>query len=146
MTEVAVRPLALGDRADWAMLRYALWPDHSIEELRDELDGMLTGDFAGFGAFDGTALIGFAEASQRPYGDGCDTAPVAWLEGIFILPAYRRLGIGKRLVAAVEDWARARGLRELGSDAALDNLTSRLSHALWGFDETERSVRFRKTL
>ena len=56
-------------------------------------------------------------------------------------------GIGKLLLlAAVENWGRSRGLTGLGSDAALDNLTSRLSHALWGFDETERVVRFRKTL
>ena len=107
---------------------------------------MLEGDFAGFGAFEDGAPIGFAEVSQRAYGDGCDTAPVAWLEGIFVMPRYRQRGVGKLLVAAVEDWGRSRGLSELGSDAALDNLTSRLSHVLWGFDETERVVMFRKTL
>ena len=32
-------------------------------------------------------------------------------------------GIGRLLLAAVEDWARGRGLSELGSDAELDNLT-----------------------
>ena len=146
MTELAIRPLGVGDEDAWAALRQALWPEHPLEEMRDELAEMLGGDFAGFGAFDGMALVGFAEVSQRPYGDGCDTAPVAWLEGIFVLPALRRHGIGKRLVAAVEDWARGRGLSELGSDAELDNLTSRLSHALWGFEEAERVVRYRKSL
>ena len=146
MAEIVIRPFGHNDQAEWAALRHALWPHHSIEELRDELADMLNGDFAGFGAFDGGAPVGFAEVSQRPYGDGCDTAPVAWLEGIFVAQSHRRRGVGKWLVAAVEDWARGRGLSELGSDAELDNLTSRLSHALWGFDETERVVRFRKAL
>ena len=104
------------------------------------------GDVAGFGAFDGSGMIGFAEVSERGYGDGCDTAPVAWLEGIFVTHRYRRTGVGWRLVQAVEAWARANGFTELGSDAPLDNLHSRLSHALWGFEETERSVMFRKVL
>lgn len=146
MAEIVVRPFGLGDQAEWAALRHALWPHHSIEELSDELADMFKGDFAGFGAFDDAMPVGFAEVSQRPYGDGCDTAPVAWLEGIFVVQSHRRRGVGKLLLAAVEDWARARGLSELGSDAELDNLTSRLSHALWAFDETERVVRFKKAL
>jgi aminoglycoside 6'-N-acetyltransferase I len=146
VTEPVVRQLGVGDRDGWAALRHALWPHHSIEELRDELSDMLKGDFAGFGAFDGATPVGFVEVSQRLYGDGCDTAPVAWLEGILVLPAFRRQGIARRLVAAVEAWARARGLTELGSDAELDNVVSRLSHARWGFAETERVVRFRKGL
>jgi len=146
MAEIVVRALGAADRDAWAALRHALWPNHSVEELRDELADMLTGDFAGFGAFDGAAPVGFAEVSERPWGDGCETAPVAWLEGIYVAPAYRQAGIGARLVAAVEGWARGRGLSELGSDAELANLVSRLSHALWGFEETERVVRFRKAL
>jgi len=146
VAELVIRRLGLADRTAWAALRHALWPYHPLEELDGELDQMLEGDFAGFGAFEDGAPIGFAEVSQRAYGDGCDTAPVAWLEGIFVMPRYRQRGVGKLLVAAVEDWGRSRGLSELGSDAALDNLTSRLSHVLWGFDETERVVMFRKTL
>ena len=72
---------------------------------------------------------------MRPYGDGCDTAPVPWLEGIYVAaglsPPRHRPAAAR---TTVEDWARGRGFTELGSDADLDNLTSRLSHALWGFD------------
>ena len=146
MAEPAIRKLGPADRDAWAALRHALWPHAPLPELRDELEQLDAGDFAGLGAFEGDLLVGFAEVSQRPYGDGCDTAPVAWLEGIYVLPAWRRTGVGRRLVEAVEQWARRRGLRELGSDAELANLTSRLSHARWGFGETERVVRFRKVL
>ncbi|HTJ57758.1 MAG TPA: GNAT family N-acetyltransferase [Devosiaceae bacterium] len=146
MAEMVVRPLTPRDIEAWVGLRHKLWPAESTTSLRDELATLAADEFAGFGAFEGERLVGFAEVSQRPYGDGCDTAPVAWLEGIFVLAEYRRRGVGRQLVSAVEAWALAKGLVELGSDAELDNLTSRLSHALWGFAETERAVRFRKVL
>jgi aminoglycoside 6'-N-acetyltransferase I len=146
MAEPRLRLLALADRPAWAALRLALWPNHSATELGDELAEMLDGDFAGIGCFDGDRLIGFAEVAVRSYGDGCEFAPAPWLEAVYVLPAHRRQGIGRQLVAAVEAWARARGFVELGSDAEFDNLTSRLSHALWGFTETGRTVLFRKAL
>jgi aminoglycoside 6'-N-acetyltransferase I len=144
--EVLIRRLELADRGAWAGLRHALWPEHTIDDLRDELAGMVEEGLVGFGAFEGATLVGFAEAGERAYGDGCHTAPVAWLEGIYVLPGARRRGLGRRLVSAVEAWARAAGYRELGSDARLDNLISRLGHARWGFEETERVVMFRKVL
>lgn len=147
MAEIALRSLTAADAPAWGALRHALWPSHQPAELLDELAATLAaGDFAGFGAFDDARLIGFAEVSERPYGDGCDTAPVAWLEGIYIEPPYRRRGLARQLVAAAESWALDRGLSELGSDAELDNFISRLSHSYWGFEETERVVRFRKVL
>jgi aminoglycoside 6'-N-acetyltransferase I len=146
VAEITLRPLAIGDRPAWTQLRHALWPRHSAAELGEELVGMLAEGLAGFGAFDDDMLVGFAEASVRPYGDGCDTAPVAWLEGIYVAPGWRRRGIGARLVAAVEAWARDRGLRELGSDVEIDNATSLASHARWGFAETGRVVMLRKDL
>lgn len=107
---------------------------------------MLIEGMVGFGAFDDGQLLGFAEASQRAYGDGCDTSPVAWLEAIYVRAPWRRHGLARQLLSAVEAWARQRGLSELGSDADLGNLISRLSHARWGFEETERIVCFRKVL
>ena len=146
MPEIALRALGPEDHPDWAALRHALWPHHPVDELLADLDGMTGETFENIGAFVGTDLVGIAEAEIRPYGDGCDTAPVAWLEGIYVAPLWRRQGIGRRLVEAVADWGRARGMTELGSDAHLDNLQSRLSHALWGFEETKRVVMFRRRL
>ncbi len=40
----------------------------------------------------------------------------------------------------------ARGLRELGSDALMDNTASHAAHRAWGFTETERVIYFRKVL
>jgi aminoglycoside 6'-N-acetyltransferase I len=146
MPEIALRPLGPADRPAWAALRHALWPHHPVDELLADLDSMNGAAFENIGAFVGAELVGFAEAQIRPSGDGRDTAPVAWLEGIYVAPHWRRQGIGRRLIEAVADWGRGRGMTELGSDALLDNLQSRLSHALWGFEETKQVVMFRRKL
>ena len=60
----------------------ALWPRDDRAEFDEDISGMLADSetFPAFGAFDGGRLVGFAEAGERAYGDGCDTAPVGWLD------------------------------------------------------------------
>ena len=118
-----IRRLEERDRQAWLALRLALWPREDSDQFEDDISGILADPDAmpAFGAFDGDRLIGFAEAGERPFGDGCRTAPVGWLEGIYVDPDYRRHGIGRALVAAVTDWAKSCGYSELGSDAAIEN-------------------------
>jgi len=71
---------------------------------------------------------------------------VPFLEGIWVEPELRRRGVGRALVDHVEAFVRARGFREIGSDALLGNRASHAAHAAWGFSETERVVYFRKGL
>ena len=33
---------------------------------------------------DDGALVGFVEVSERPWGEGCETAPVGWIESILV--------------------------------------------------------------
>ena len=47
---------------------------------------------------------------------------------------------------AIADWAKARGCRELASDALIDNEVSQRAHRSLGFRETERVVYFTKDL
>lgn len=145
---VEIRRLEERDREAWLALRLALWPRKDAAEFDEDITGILADPelMPAFGAFDGDRLVGFAEAGERPYGDGCETAPVGWLEGIYVHPDYRRHGVGQALVTAVTDWAKSRGYSELGSDAAVENHVSQQSHAHWGFEETERIVMFRKWL
>ena len=58
----------------------------------------------------------------------------------------RRRGVGRALVRAAEEWARGQGLREVASDALLDNVASHRAHEGLGFTEVERAVRYRKSL
>ncbi len=78
--------------------------------------------------------------------NGCETSPVAFLEGLWVEAPYRRRGIARLLIAAGEDWARSLGCHEFASDALIENIPSHAMHIAAGFAETERVVYFRKRL
>ena len=129
-------------------MRVALWPDADPDDLADEFDGLLADpDQVVFVAErqDGS-LCGMVEAGIRPFANPVDEQPCAFVEGWWVDVDLRRTGVGGALIAAVEDWARARGFHELGSDALLDNLVSQAAHLALGFEERERTVAFRKWL
>src|SRR5262249_22755976 len=132
----------------WVGLRFALWPGEDLELMAREAPALLTKpDMLVLVAREAGSVIGFAEASvRRDYVNGCETSPVAFLEGIYVTPAHRHRGVARALVAAIESWAKAQGLGELASDALLDNARSHAMHQALGFSETERVVYFRKVL
>ena len=133
----------------WSSLRAELWPDSSIEHHRAELTQLLSKEnaIAYLACEQAGDVVGFAEATLRyDYVNGCDTSPVLFLEGIYVLPEHRRRGVAWSLCSAVAAWGRAAGCREFGSDALLDNVASHAFHAALGFEETERVVYFRKPL
>ncbi len=148
MTQVTVRQMNESDLRAWASMRAALWPEASAEAHAREIEQILPSDDTwGFIAeTTDAAPAGFAELSIRKFANGCETQPVPFLEGIWVEPPLRRRGIGRLLVRHVEAFAAARGFREIGSDALLDNEASHAAHRGWGFSETERVVYFRKAL
>jgi aminoglycoside 6'-N-acetyltransferase I len=143
-----VRRAELTDRAEHARMRAALWPDEDPSELYADVEDLLADPTqAAFVAErDDGRLCGFAEASVRRYANSNDESPCAFLEGWWVDADVRRTGVGRALLAAVEDWARAHGFTELGSDALLDNTLGHQVHRALGFEERERVVYFRKWL
>ena len=143
-----VRPVQPEDRQAWLQMRVALWPDE------DGLEAGIEGYFAAHDpnvvtllAFDDEPNpVGFAEVGTRAYAEGCETSPVAFLEGWYVIPQARGTGAGRALVAAAEDWARSKGLKEFGSDTWLRNEAGIAAHKALGFEETERLVCFLKRL
>jgi aminoglycoside 6'-N-acetyltransferase I len=129
-------------------MRAALWPDEDPSELYADLDDLLADPTqVAFVAERGDGrLCGFAEASVRRFANSNDESPCAFLEGWWVDADVRRSGVGRSLLAAVEDWARSRGFTELGSDALLDNTLGHQAHRALGFEERERVVYFRKWL
>lgn len=142
-----VRPAERRDLANWAQMRAELWPCSSRQEHLAELEeGFKSTSFRGWVALSDDRCIGFAEAYIRPFANGCDSRPVVFLEGIWVCPDFRRVGVGRALVESVAEWARAQGIYELGSDAELTNTLSQTCHLKWGFEETERVVYYRMKL
>ena len=144
-----IRLAAAADVEALAALRFALWPDEPLEVRRAEAEANVArvDDLATFVAEIEGRVVAFAEVSlRRDYVNGCETWPVAFLEGIYVRPEHQRSGIGRALVAAAEQWGLERGCGELASDALLDNHASHRFHAGAGFEETERVVYFRKRL
>lgn len=143
-----IRRLQASDTDEHARMRAALWPDEDATELREEIAEMLADpDQPVFVARrEEGGLCGMVEARIREYADAVDEQPCAYVEGWWVDADVRRTGVGRALIAAVEDWARSRGFRQLGSDALLDNITSHAAHRALGFEERERMVTFRKFL
>lgn len=138
------------DLDELAALRAQLWPDGSIAEHRadatETYDGSRTA--AAFLARDEDgAAIGFSEVTLRhDYVNGCDTSPVAFLEGLYVRPTHRRRGVAQALCDAVQTWGRDNDCTELGSDALLENALGQALHTALGFEERERVVFYRKML
>jgi aminoglycoside 6'-N-acetyltransferase I len=146
---VHVRIYEPADYAEWLRMRRALWPEIApATEAADAASWLARPDSVVIVAVrsDGAGLAGFAELAERPYADGCDTSPVGFLEGWYVDPDARRLGVGAALVRAGEEWARRQGYRELASDALLENMVSHRAHTALGFAEVERAIRYRKSL
>jgi aminoglycoside 6'-N-acetyltransferase I len=144
-----VRAARATDLPRWAALRADLWPDASIDDHRADaavwLEAEKRAAFVAEG--EGGAVAGFAEASLRhDYVNGCETSPVAFVEGVYVSPLYRGHGVGRALLAMVEAWGRKMGCAELASDALLSNGQSHAFHLALDFEETERVVYFRKPL
>jgi aminoglycoside 6'-N-acetyltransferase I len=145
---VEVRHATLSDANGLARLRHALWPEGSPEQHRREIERSLQGGQTApvLVAEDRSGLLGFAELSIRPYAEGCETDRVGFLEGWFVIPEARQRGIGRKLVAAAETWARSAGCTEFASDAEADNNPSAAAHRALGFSEVGLIRCFRKDL
>ena len=138
------------DQPGWLELRLALWPDGTVDEHRGYMAMALTQPdrFRQLMMYDERRQpAGFIEGSIRgDYVNGTQSSPVGFVEGVYVVPAWRRQGIARQLFAAIGDWARERGCSELASDALIDNEASQRAHLALGFRETERVVYFTKAL
>src|SRR5262245_9662915 len=142
----AVRP---DDANAWCRMRQALWPDsgdsHAAEVERFFADRSAARDSVLVAERDGS-VVGFVELSLRAYAEGCDTSPVAYLEGWYVSDEARGAGVGRALIRAAEEWGRAQGCTEFASDAEAGNALSADVHRACGFEEVSLIRCFRKRL
>jgi GNAT superfamily N-acetyltransferase len=149
-----IRLIDEGDRTELLRMLTALRP--TDPELVKWVDGIYAGTNMVKAVFvkereagqgDLPALLGgFLELGERAYAEGCESSPVAFIEGWYVDGDLRNQGVGRALVAAAEKWARRRGYQEMGSDLVLGNDISLNAHLALGFKEVERLVALAKKL
>ena len=140
-----VRPT---DHTEWLRMRLNLWGG-AAEEHTHDIDTYFATIQSGVTFVverTGGGLCGFIEVSLRNYAEGCQTSPVAYIEGWYVDEASRRCKLGTRLVQAAEAWARNQGPKEIASDTQIENAVSIQAHPSLGYEEVERLVCFRKAL
>ncbi len=148
-TTSTIREISQTDLTEWLQLALVLWPDYEVSEMQTLLrfiyesptqTSFLVRDAQG-------AAVGFMNLALRTdYVPGATQSPVAYVEGIYVQPAYQQQGIGRRLIRRAEEWARQQGCVELASDVLLDNTTSAAFHKTVGFAEVDRVISFIKTV
>jgi aminoglycoside 6'-N-acetyltransferase I len=143
-----VRPIQESDLQAWYRLRQMLWDELTEQEHQDEMLDIYehTDSQLVLVAEKDGRLVGFLEASIRPFVEDCHSDQVGYLEGWFVEPGFRRYGIGRDLVRAAERWARKKGCTEMASDAEVGNDLSLEAHLKLGYKETSRLVHLRKDL
>ena len=144
-----VRPVAEDDFSEWLRLRKLLWDETSEAEHLEEMSDIFEhtdSQLVLVAETDNERLVGFLEASIRPFVEDCETDNVGYLEGWFVEEFYRQRGIGGTLVEAAENWARDKDCTEMASDAEVGNELSLTAHQNLGYEETSRLVHLRKVL
>jgi aminoglycoside 6'-N-acetyltransferase I len=144
--KLIIRGATPSDFRAWIDLRFKLWPDCPLERHQLEVAQVSASPGVAVASID-CELVGFAEVSIRAdHVEGTSIAPVPYLEGWYVSDVHRGQGIGRALLAFVEEWSARNGYRELASDAALDDEKSIRLQAMLGFQEVGRTVHFVKSL
>lgn len=131
-----------------AELAALLWEQDSLQELEEDLAGIMAKEDACFFLYYEQEIpVGFAQCQLRhDYVEGTQASPVGYLEGVFVREEFRRRGYAGELLRACERWAADKGCREFASDCELDNEDSRRFHMAMGFCEANRIICFTKEL
>ena len=148
MNDLTIRYATPADTPECLRMRLLLWPFGTPESFSQDMDELLADPLTPVFVVarpDGN-LGGFLEGGTRKYAEGAESSPVGYIEGWFVDEDLQRQGLGKALVQAAEEWARAQGLVEMASDTWLENEASIQAHLKMGYEEAERLVHFIKKL
>ena len=143
-----IQPVQRDQFGDWLRLREAVYSGIDGEFHDQEMELFLGDDTKEcfLAITDAGDTCGMVEVSLRNIVDGCLTSPVGYIEGVYVDPKFRGIGIARQLLEKAEDWCRSQGCREMGTDAELHNTDAQCFHQKMGFKETFRIVGYRKDL
>lgn len=137
------------DFNDWVKMGIALWPQYPEKETEEAFKQILKSrvQTAFLCKTDNNEPVAFINLSLRSdYVEGATMDPVGYIEGIYVKPAYREMGLARELVKLAEKWAVQHECKELGSDTEVANFQSQVFHKKTGFKEVETIVHFIKRL
>ena len=148
---VTIRPLnptSSADRAAWAHLRQQLFDDldPAFNEADMEAFAKRSEQQVFLAVGEHEEAVGFAEVALRNLVDGCLSSPVGYLEAIYVTPDGRGSGLGRKLLDATIEWARAQGCTEFATDSDLKDTSAQRFHLAMGMKETYRIVQFRREI
>ncbi len=110
MADISIRPFAEGDLLAVASLVTALGYPTTSHQMRVRMDRIAGHpDHATFVAVADGRVVGLTGAYVTPSYEHDE--PTGRLTAVVVSEAARGLGIGRRLIAAAEDWVRERGAR-----------------------------------
>lgn len=137
MNNISYRKATPDDARLVTEIAVLLYDEHTFDEIYNENSKLLTKDSEViFLAFYGRKIVGFSHCSLRyDYVEGTHGGAIGYLEGIYVLPEYRKQGIAKAFVSYCEKWAKGKGCAEFASDCQFDNKDSYNFHLKVGFKE-----------
>jgi|JI10StandDraft_1071094.scaffolds.fasta_scaffold319501_3 ribosomal protein S18 acetylase RimI-like enzyme len=91
------------------------------------------------------AIVGFVAVLGRVPPDAPDDEPIehAYVSDLVVLPAHRRRGLGRRLLAAAEDFARSLGTKRLDIGVLWKNPEAARLYRELGFEDFRIQMRKR---
>ena len=130
------------NQKEFVKLLQKLWKNANLENCKK--DAKITKQFI---YKLNNKYIGFLTCSiKTEYVAGCKSNYVGYLEGVYILPEYRKRGFATELVKHFENWAKSEGSTELASDLEIDNNASLQFHNKMGFEIVEKTVHLKKDI
>ncbi|MDH8677488.1 GNAT family N-acetyltransferase [Fusibacter bizertensis] len=143
-----IQPLNLVYLDDLTSMGIDLWPENEYHELRDEFEALSAlDDQVIYLAIMDDLPIGFVHASLRnDYVEGATNSPVGYIEGIYVIPEFRRKNVSKDLVTQAQIWAIQKGCTQMASDIEDDNQQSQAFHQALGFREVNRLICYIKDI
>jgi GNAT superfamily N-acetyltransferase len=141
----SIIPARETDAAEIARLSLELGYQASVEETRSALGRMLGSPryFVVVASAGSGPLLGWAAAERRLSLESGESAEIT---GLVVATSARRLGVGRALVAAAEQWARGNGFTSI---RVRSNVTRAESHPFYesqGFERAKTQHAYRKAL
>lgn len=143
-----IQEMKLSDISDVAEMGQLLFKENESVVLVKEFEHMLESKKNSIiVAKENKEIAGFIHVSLRyEYVEGTTSAPVAYVEGIYVKPDFRQRQLARKLILSGEEWAKGKGCTQIASDVEFDNSLSQEVHQKVGFKEVNRLICYVKPL